>query len=128
MAQLGRVSLAAKPDDGGYQVRNIPFFAKGIAFGDVVAAHQTEAGWYRFDRVVQHSGRSAFRIWMKEASSVTVKTVCEEIRRLGGQTEVTLDRLVGIDVGPNEEPTVWEHLEAGLQRGDWEIQIGYSPE
>lgn len=40
----------------------------------------------------------------------------------------TLKQLMAIDVGEENEERVWRYLQSGLDRGDWDLQVGYSPD
>jgi Domain of unknown function (DUF4265) len=114
------------PTEAGYQIDNIPFFAKGISRGDVVSANKTDRGWLRFDTVLVPSGNSTFRIWLAEEIIGESEAVLSELRRMGCVAEITLDRLIGVDVGPSIEERVWEYLQDGLQAGRWDLQVGCS--
>jgi hypothetical protein len=119
--------LYAWPTTEGYQLDNVPFFARGIAVGDVVIASKTEEGWLGFDRVAKRSGHSTFRIWLSEGVGLSATRVLEDLRGLGCRAEITLERLIAIDVSLDRETQVWDFLAAGRERGDWEIQVGHSP-
>src|SRR4051812_36018915 len=82
--------LYAFPTIRGYRVDNVPFFVKGVAVGDVVAAVRTDKGWHSFQRVVERSGRSVFRIWLPKADIDLLNGVTEELRQLGCTVETTL--------------------------------------
>ena len=113
--------------DAVYRVGNIPFFARGIAFGDTVTAHTTEAGWLEFGDVVGRSGHSTFRLWVAEQVR-DVEAVARQLKDYGCQVERTLERLLAVDVPPDLEESVWQFLQAGKQRGEWALQVGYSPD
>ena len=119
--------LFAWPIEGGYQLNNIPFFVRGLALDDVVAATMGERG-HVFDHVVSRSGHSTFRIWLTEEKLRTADEVMLEVRKLGGEAEVTLERLVAIDAPPDKEPEIWAYLKNGEMRGDWGLQVGFSPD
>ncbi|HEX8701612.1 MAG TPA: DUF4265 domain-containing protein, partial [Myxococcaceae bacterium] len=55
--------------NGLYQVGNIPFFATGIALGDLVEA-EPENGLLRFRRVIQPSGHSTMRVIVYDKEEV----------------------------------------------------------
>lgn len=120
--------IYAWPTDEGFRLDNIPFFARNVAVGDIVAAHRTEAGWFRFDHPVKRSGHSTFRIWLASEQASAVETVMRDIRTLGGQAEVTLGRLVAIDARPEKEEGIWAYLDAGRARNAWDLQVGCSPD
>ena len=52
----------------------------------------------------------------------------EVVRDLGGNAELTLDRLIAVDAPPEHESRIWEYLKVGQERGDWDLQVGYSPD
>jgi len=118
--------LYAWPIDGGYQLNNIPFFVRDLALNDVVAASKKEH-LLIFDHVVSRSGHSTFRILLYEEKLRTAAEVMQKVRELGGQAEVTLDRLVAIDAPPDNESVIWAYLKVGQTRGDWGLQVGFSP-
>jgi hypothetical protein len=51
-----------------------------------------------------------------------------EVRRLGGDAEIALERLIAIDAPPDYESAIWAYLENGQDRGDWDLQVGFSPD
>jgi Domain of unknown function (DUF4265) len=119
--------LYAWPIESGYQLNNIPFFARDLALDDVVAARKGDRGLL-FDHVVSRSGHSTFRIWLSSANQPSAQGIMRELRELGGEAEITLDRLIAIDAPPDCEPAIWDYLKAGQARGDWDLQIGCSPD
>lgn len=120
--------IYAWPTEEGFRLDNIPFFARDVAVGDIVAAHRTEGGWYRYDHSVERSGHSTFRIWLPATQAAAAETVMQDVRKLGGQAEVTLDRLVAIDAPPQYEEAIWNYLDAGRARKAWDLQVGSSPD
>src|SRR5436190_18987033 len=77
---------------GGFRLANVPFFAKELAFGDVVVAHSDDRGRLVFDHALRRSGHSTFRVWLTADSSRRAFEIMGDIRGLGGPTEFTLDR------------------------------------
>lgn len=120
--------LWASPVQGCcFRVESTPFFAKEIASGDVVSAVKTDGGVHRFERVVSRSGHSNFRIWLRDGL-MDRESIIRALGELGCRTEVTLERLIAIDVSPDHEPAVWKYLEAGRDGGAWGLQVGFSPD
>ncbi len=105
-----------------------PFFVKDLAAGDGVSAVKTEEGLYRFENVISRSGNSNFRIWLHDAVAHDNVKIVEALREFGCHVEITLERLVAIDVPPDRENEVWEYLEAGRDRDEWGLQVGFSPD
>jgi hypothetical protein len=120
--------LHAWPVPDGYRLNNIPFFTKDLALDDVVSARRGERGLLVFDGVVKRSGHSTFRIWLSVQKQNDSGLIMEAVRGLGGHAEVTLDRLIAIDAPPDHESRIWDYLKGGQERGDWDLQVGYSPD
>ena len=118
--------LWSRPTDCGYQIHNIPFFTKGVAYGDIVAASQTDQGWLCFDRVVAASGNSTFRVWLDRRVCGKAEEILKELRNLGGRAEITLNRLVAVNASPLVEQRLWQYLQEGVHKGHWDLQVGSS--
>ena len=55
------------PDGTAYQVRSVPFYARGLAYGDEVQVTTSEEGFFPVvDSVARRSGYSTMRLWIKE--------------------------------------------------------------
>jgi hypothetical protein len=113
---------------GGFRVDSSPFFVKEIASGDIVSAVRTEEGWYKFEAVISRGGNSNFRIWLRDGMAEDRDKIVQALRELGCHVEVTLERLIAIDVPADRETEVWDYLEAGHARDTWELQVGFSPD
>ncbi|MEQ1949645.1 MAG: DUF4265 domain-containing protein [Bryobacteraceae bacterium] len=121
--------LWALPIEGGaFEIQSVPFFLKEIASGDVVSAARTSEGWYRFDRIISRSGNSNFRIWLHERTETERERIIHDLEGLGCRVEVTMERLIAMDVSPDRENRVWAYLDAGQRSGEWGLQIGWSPD
>ena len=121
--------LYAEPVAGShYRVGNIPFFARGVAFGDIVSARLTDAGWLEFADVVERGGHSTMRVWLADHLAAGAAEVARQFESRGCRVECTLQRLLAIDVPDGVEETVWQYLQDGKARGDWDVQVGYSPD
>ncbi len=119
--------LWAWPLDGGnVRIVSLPFFAKGIAAGDVFTTTQADEGFTMLGSVVDRGGHSTFRIWVSENSSTAPDDVMNALVALGATTELTLDRLIAVDATPTCEPAIWEYLKGGEDRGMWSLQVGHS--
>src|SRR5437016_3843802 len=90
--------LWATPVEGGFRLDSTPFFVKDIAAGDVVSAVKSEEGFYRFEEIISRSGNSNFRIWLHDAVAHEGVKIVEVLRELGCHVEITLERLIAIDV------------------------------
>jgi hypothetical protein len=121
--------LWGQPTSGGrFVIDSVPFFAKGVARGDQVTAVVSEEGFLAVDKITQRGGHSAFRIWLAEDLIGSLHQVVNDLEGMGADVEVTLQRLLAIDADPEHECGIWDYLQEGTQRADWELQVGYSPD
>ena len=94
-------SVWAMPVVDGYQIDNIPFYAREIALGDVVNAKTDIDGSLRFSSFVRPSGHSTVRLWFAKGSVHAVVSIRQKLRELGCTSEQSdLPRLVAIDIPP----------------------------
>ena len=114
-------------EGGGFRLKSTPFFIKDVALGDIVSAERTKEDWYRFERIISRSGNSNFRIWLDDMVAHDGDKIAQELRELGCKVEITLERLIAIDVSADREPDVWDYLQAGQAPKRWEVLVGYSP-
>ena len=112
----------------GYEVDNIPWYAKGIACGDFVAANPDGDGRLTFERVLRRGGNSTLRVWLSAAAVDTVGNLRQAIEDAGATSELNGTRFLSIDVPASAVPTVWALLEDGEKRGDWEFEVGHLAE
>lgn len=106
--------------EGRFRVENIPFFAKGLARGDIVLA-VAEDEVLRLQEVVEASGHSTLRLLVKDEDSVP--EVVERFEHLGCDTEVTFGKLVALDVPPSVSlDDVREKLDLGDAQSQWEYE------
>lgn len=116
-----RESLWARPCAGGYELRNVPFYAQRVSWGDVVAARE-RGGELVFDRVVRTAGHSTLRIILFDEDRV--EELLAGLRRLGCTWEVSnVQTYIAIDVAP-EVPLspVQRFLAEGESAGRWEYE------
>jgi Domain of unknown function (DUF4265) len=107
-------SLWALERHDGFEIDNIPFYARGVALGDVVATRADGDGLLWFDHVVRTSGHSTIRLWF--AREDDVKNWREMLRNLGCSSEISdLSRLVAVDVPPEVE---YERVKGLLEEGE----------
>ncbi|MBL9024472.1 MAG: DUF4265 domain-containing protein [Myxococcales bacterium] len=92
-------SVWAVPTAHGYSIDNIPFYARGLALGDVVGAEMDEDGMLRCTSLLSSSGHSTVRLAI--ASSEDVQSVRDELRKLGCPSELDFSRLVAVDIPPD---------------------------
>lgn len=91
-------SVWALPVEGGYQIDNIPFYAREIASGDVVSVVNSEGGALRFSGLISASGHSTVRLWFSNEADVL--PVRNALRDMGCPSELDVSRLVAVDIPP----------------------------
>ena len=115
-------SMWAVPHPDGYQPDNIPFYAREVAAGDIIAAQPGPDGELRYERLMKPSGHSTIRLWFADARDV--QRIRDELRELGCPSELSeLPRLVAVDVPP-EVPysVIHSKLQQGEQAGLFELE------
>ena len=99
-AESAWATKAASEDE--YQVRNIPFFAMNIAWGDTVRASPNADGALEVSEIVRSGGHFTIRIILMEG--LETSEAVEELVRLGCNVERSpYPDLIAIDVP--DEPT-----------------------
>lgn len=89
-------SVWAVPVENGYQIDNVPFYAKEVAYNDIVSAEPDGDGMLRFTGLVSASGHSTVRLWF--ANEADVAQVRNAFRGMGCSSELDLSRLVAVDI------------------------------
>lgn len=119
---------AVKREDG-YELDNVPFYVKELAFGDVVAVNKGADGVLWHSGLVRAGGHSTVRLWF--ASESDVPHVRDELKRMGCSSELSdLPRLVAVDIPPSiPYGSVKAYLDHGEAAGKFEYQeacLGFS--
>ena len=117
-------SVWAFPLAGGYQIDNIPFYAREIALGDVVSVKKDSDGMLRFDSLIQPSGNSTVRLWFAEGKEQDVALIRQSLREMGCASELSeLPRLIAVDIPPSVPyEQVRSFLVAGEKAGLFEYE------
>ena len=106
-------------------LENVPFYARGLSFGDAVHA-QVEDGILVFAGVNRRGGHSTYRILLAESLSVWNEAFLvfwDRIEMLGCWFEQATHRLLAVDVPRGSDATaVLELLERGRRAGVWEFE------
>lgn len=127
LAGAATESVWAEPQaDGTYRVRNVPFYAKGISYDDIVEATPKE-GVLAFERVVHHSGHSTYRIYASGGRTAPdVVALVETLKKMHCDIEPATDKLVGVDVLPEADIyRVYATLEEAERAGKIDFQEGH---
>ena len=113
-----------------YWIKNVPFFAKGIAFGDVVRAHPKvdDPSMLALDEVVDRSGHSVVRVIVQ--GDHVVRECRAVFTELGCDTELSnFPKLFSVDipvsVGFDRAVVV---LDEGVSDGRWDYEDGFIAE
>jgi hypothetical protein len=94
---------AAPQEDDTFVLRNVPTFATGLSYGDIVSVI-VEDGAPIFDHVVERGGHSTYRIYAASSRQhPDIARVLDELKALNCEFENATDRIVGIDVPPNAD-------------------------
>jgi hypothetical protein len=117
-------SMWAVERQGHYEVDNIPFYAKDVACGDLVAARRDDEGALWFTDIVKASGHSTIRLLF--AHEDDVQMMRDTLYDMGCASEIgDVTRLVAIDVPPEVEyQKVKTLLDQGEQEGRFEYEEG----
>jgi hypothetical protein len=100
-----------------FELDNIPFFAKEVAAGDLVAAQRDGEDQLIFERVIQSGGHSTVRVIMFDPDQKAA--VRRELEKLGCETEGShLPNLFAVDVPPEAAYTDVMNLLTGKASKD----------
>jgi len=113
---------ARRTPEGLYELDNIPFYAQGVSWKDIVAAEPNTEGMLEFQRVAKPSGHSTIRIVASEKNEMT--KVQQELERLGCSWEGSNQpSLISVDVPPEVDlQQIWNFLRTGLDEGRWDYE------
>jgi len=108
--------------DDGYEIDNIPFYAKELALGDVGSTETDPDGVPWFKTLVRPSGHSTVRLWFSNPNDVV--RIRDDLKRMGCASEVSdQPRLVAVDIPPGVPyPSVKAFLDKGERDGTFEYQ------
>ncbi len=119
---------ASRVSDSTFKIDNIPFFAKLISCGDIVAAEQTNMGII-FRELVQPSGHSTVRVIVHRCDRsddqlhAAVEDVRQVLRVMGCSVELShIPGLIAVDVPPEVN---YESVAAFLSQKERDGLLGY---
>lgn len=101
-----------------FQIDNIPFFARGIAWGDIVSASRVEQE-FRFLEVVKPSGHSTLRLIIYDEKDTP--SVQAQFEQHGCSIERShIPGLIAVDIPPTVSmATLRPFLDEGEAQGRW---------
>src|SRR4029079_14520862 len=94
-------SMWANPRAGGYELESIPFYAKGVALGDVVSAEVDRAGALVYTKVLERGAHSAYRVYLLDPAPDDPQRTISFLRGHGLRVEYDVPRLLAIDIPPS---------------------------
>jgi len=115
--------------DNTYEVKNTPFYVKGVSFHDCIEAYPRASGselW--FSKLLRSSGHSTYRILIRRSDDLVFKNLWQKLECLGctyeGSGLLNLP-LWAIDVPPEANISlVYSILEEGEASGVWSFDEG----
>lgn len=112
---------AAETGDGGYEIDNIPFFARQATVGDIVEAGSVD-GQLFYERTRLRSKHSLMRVVLFDGRDPS--PLRADLARLGCSTEQShLAPLIAVDVPPSVRiDDVRAILDDGCEKGFWDYE------
>src|SRR5215471_1960284 len=109
-----------------YELRNVPFFAKELSFGDVVAARHL-GGRLVINGILRRNGHSTYRLILSDSfDELSFQKWFLPFAAQGCTFERADDRLIAIDVPPGSDVVrVYAELEKGEKLGRWDFEEGH---
>lgn len=119
--------LKSEPTANAYRIKSIPFFARGVAYDDLLTATKADDGDYLvFKDVVSHSGYSAIRLWLGEDESVEEVTKSLTDRRCLIESAPNFGhRLIAVAIPPAEFQETYLYIARGKDDGRWDTEDGH---
>lgn len=117
---------AEEVEPGLFRIKNVPFFAKGLSFDDLVLAEE-QNGELTFKDVARHSGHSTYRIFASQGRHrPEVVALLERLGEMHCTYEPATGKLVGIDVQPEADIyQVYATLEEAEKNGVADFDEGH---
>ena len=114
---------AASLGDGRYRIENVPFYACGVSYDDIVVAKPKD-GLLIVQEVAERGGHSTYRVILNRyTTDDEFKAAWEKIESLGCTYERATERLLAIDVPPEADIyAVYAALEEGEKVGVWDFE------
>ena len=104
-----------------YRVQNVPFYAYGISYDDIVLAKPNENGQLIVQNVPERGRHSTYRVILNPGTTdKDFENAWDKLGDLGSTYERATDRLIAVDVPP--ETDIYEAyaaLESGEKAGVW---------
>ena len=111
-----------------FRVDNIPFFAHGVSYCDVISVSASEDGRLNFDEVVEENGHSTLRVLFGDADqrpeNIVAHELATELQKHGCLTDVSPSPIIlAVDVPPSIAlKNVRKILAEGESKGLWSYE------
>ncbi len=102
----------------GFRLDNIPFYAKGVSYADIVSA-EWENDFLHFRKVLKRSGNKTIHILFSEQKDV--KYTLKKLKEMGCISEISnIPELIAVNV-PLESSydNILDYLEDGVAKDRW---------
>lgn len=112
---------AEEKGNGLYRMDNVPFYAYGVSYNDLIEAKVNKNGELIFRQVVEHSGHSTYRFFVnKGIDRGKFNEYWEKLEKHGCTYEKGFGTLYAVDVPPQANiEEVYKILEEGEKKGIW---------
>lgn len=109
--------------EDNFQIRNVPFYAKGISLNDIIQTIQVGNVEY-FKNVLQKSGHSTYRIFLEDkVTKDSFDQHWSSLENMGCSYEQATNRLYAIDIPPEVDIyKAYSLLEIGKQDNIWDFE------
>jgi len=109
-----------------FVLKNVPTFAKGLSYGDVVKIGTVDEVPV-FEDVVERGGHSTYRIYANsDRRSSEVMRVIQTLEKMHCEMENATDKIVGVDVLPEADIyAVYKVLDDAERTGILQFQEGH---
>jgi hypothetical protein len=88
----------AEPVGDHFRIWNLPWFAYGVGYRDIVEARPTERrGFFDFVRVVEPSGNHLIRVFFEDGN---IRSLIDQVETMGCKCEGATKQLFAISVPP----------------------------
>jgi hypothetical protein len=110
-----------------YEIRNVPFYLRDVAYGDHVFVVREPKGYLKFRSVERRGGYSVFQLWLQKKAGNPLYVV-KELVDLGLLVEFE-GRLIALAVPPERNAEdIYSYIKAGKKSRRWGFQSGFQYE
>ncbi len=120
---------AMKTGEGEYRLESVPFYVRGVSYGDIVSASEKEEhGILFFDKVLKDSGHFTIRLLIQDENDNTDNVLKSFLRQNGADIENVRKGFFAVDIPPSSDiEKIREYLKEGEEKGDWAYEEGKVP-